>query len=264
MSEAFVQLTRIQGARKLKGSQYHLNAYEWPGAGSEKGGSAEAIVYNDIVMLPQEESMLVIGLGDKKWFHNDNIGVCFGLDARNSYLLGDYSVLTRTHIHTDLATTLLEFHQEHIHEKDRPEMRDFYSEFARWEGAIEKVLEGATRGFSQTLLFAFDDHYRDGKNKGFYFVPAGYWGSSATRLKKSTKGFLAKDVSFSLHDRNTLAEKIAQYAAGTLEEGVGDLDLRVSNSSRFFRDNKDEHLTKKVLDTLYRKRPPQQLKLHLA
>ena len=186
--------------RSLELKMYPLPAYDWPGAGSEKGGSAEHIIYETLVFAPaQKDKVLAISVGNKHVEWLDYSGI------------GKYSLLFRQVIPTDLAELILNYYNSNI--KDKNEESEQYSEF-KW--AVSRLLQEGTTHFRGASIFAFDEAGRE-HNAGFFFKNYSFlqWIGNAFRhkdLEPITSWFW--EMNGSLENRKEFSKFIAECAEG--------------------------------------------------
>lgn len=151
----------IDRRRPDDGRVMSVSAYSWPGAGSEKGGSAEHMGYERVVFLPEREGRVsVVSVGDKQFDFMRTVfilddregspseGRLFEYDISSGRAPAYYSVLFRYSVSPKFADALLGHYHSHI--KGQPE-RDY--DFVL---SFEDVLEDGTRHFIGCPLFAVD------------------------------------------------------------------------------------------------------------
>ncbi len=153
---------RVIDRRRADGGHiFNMPAYEWSGAGSVRGGSAEHMRYEQVVFLPEREGRVsVVSVGDKQF---DSMHTVFIIDDRaGSPTHGDlseydvrsgcspsyYSVLFRFSVSPVFAEALLEYYHAHVQGKEE---RNYT--FSR---LFEDVLGDGTRHYMGCPLFAVD------------------------------------------------------------------------------------------------------------
>ncbi len=149
----------IDRRRSDGGHIFSMPAYEWPGAGSERGGSAEHMKYEQVVFLPERNGrVFVVSVGDKQFDsmhtvfilgdHDGGSEDLFEYDVRTGALPSYYSVLFRYSVSPRFADALLGHYHEHIQGKEE---RNY-----AFASAFEDVLQDGTRYYIGCPLFAVD------------------------------------------------------------------------------------------------------------
>lgn len=201
-----------------------VSAYSWPGAGSEKGGSAEHIRYEKIVFLPEKnEKVAVVSVGDRQFdsMHTILIGNdasdLVEYDTCSGGVPSYYSVLFSYHVSPKFAEKFLDVYQI---------IKDTEKHLSSFDYVLEDVLEQGTRHFFGVPLFAVDvEEERRGSGK-FYITPYGYVPDFSRNYLQELSN---SPWNWYLHGDLSSRENLARFIAGYLQGKVLDascVDIR--------------------------------------
>ncbi len=189
-------LAREFPGRTVKASKYEIPVFSWEGAGSERGGEAEYIKYDNILFLPAERDVVAVSIGDrnKEWY-KPKVGMvlddCYGA----SLIEQEYSALLLQRMPKETADMILEHYVENVAGKDDPENEHQFSY------AMHLLSKRGTRRFWKLPLFAYDEYGLFEKSRRF--------DPDSSRVLKKVD---------SLGSAESITQAIAQYAQGKAQE----------------------------------------------
>jgi hypothetical protein len=162
-------------------------AYEWDGAGSEKGGSAGIVSYDKIIFIPHEDNKnLVVSVGDKN---------------EDRYAFPDYSLLLMQTLPNNLADTLIDFYKERAEQHP-----DNYRLFS----PLRKILQDGTHSYHSAFIFAIDGDQGD----RFYTNPRGSLNAyDLERFQENDKLKFLMYAPRELEERLKFSENLTDFAA---------------------------------------------------
>jgi len=187
---------------------FGVSAYSWDGAGSEKGGSAEHIAYEQVVFLPEREGTVsVVSAGKKK---HDLSNMVLIMDDHTGELSEyrrstNYSALLHMGIRPELASKLLEYYQTQVKGVVEPG----YS----FSIALDRLLEDGTTNFRDVPLFGFDAG-RESFEEGVFALNRYGTVRNGRDLEKFMPEYWSYKLRGSIADRIGVSRFIADYMYG--------------------------------------------------
>lgn len=178
--------------RSVEASHYKAPVFEWDGAGSEKGGSAERIKYDKIIFLPAERDAVAVSVGDKTDY---GVGMIFQDEYGALRRDREYSALLLQRIPQDAANSIIDYYVEKVAGMDHSENKFSY--------AMHKLLKSGTSRFWKLPFFAFDSDFT-GEMPGF-FVKSNRFDPDRTRLLKTVDSLVSAE---------NISQAITKYAQG--------------------------------------------------
>ena len=185
---------------------FGVPAYEWEGAGSERGGSDQHIQYRRIVFLPPKDNTVTVIAAGNKASSSSGPVVCYPNGSLGFFVSGGYSVITQVKIPDDLGDQLLAHHALWTPQHENQ---------SYWP--LERLLKIPTHHFHGTLLFAYDQEY-PGARDGFYVLK---WGHSDMMADDDFASLKFRKVAPwnvpNLQERQGIAQAIALHLTGEQE-----------------------------------------------
>src|SRR3989344_3471736 len=86
-------LTQEFPGSTVKASKYKIPVFSWDGAGSERGGSAEHIRYDNIIFLPAEKDAVAVSVGDSSERFQHRLGMILQDKYDAPCIYDEYSAL---------------------------------------------------------------------------------------------------------------------------------------------------------------------------
>ncbi len=211
---------RVIDRRRADGGHiFSMPAYSWNGAGSEKGGSAEHMRYEQVVFLPEREGRVsVVSVGDKQFdsMHtvfivddregSSSYGDIFEYDVRSGGLPSYYSVLFRFSVSPKFADALLGYYHENIEGKKE---RDY-----TFSHVFEDILEDGTKYYIGCPLFAVDPGSGSSRSGKVYANRFGAIHDFSRGSLVEVSEFWRDRLHGDLSSRQKLSSSLAQYLQG--------------------------------------------------
>ncbi|MBI5797830.1 hypothetical protein HZA98_02915 [Candidatus Woesearchaeota archaeon] len=128
---------------------YSASGYSWPGAGSEKGGSAEHIAYERVLFLPERAGRVqAVSVGDRQYDFSNSILIMDDGELSEYRPQREYSVLFQLGVSPGFAERLLGYYHEKVKAVETWNIS--------FTVAVDRLLEDGTNHFGSVPLFAFD------------------------------------------------------------------------------------------------------------